>query len=85
MQKLLEKHQSDDKTLSKRRRFIFGLLADKAIRVADLTVRWNIIRHFYPYYEEDNLDWDHQLEVYLQKAIQMDNMDSFESLLNGTI
>lgn len=76
-----KKHQSDDKTLSQRRRFIFGLLADKAIRVADLTVRWNIIRHFYPYYEEDNLDWDHQLEVYLQKAIQMDNMDSFESLL----
>lgn len=74
-------HQSDDRTLNKRRRFIFGLLSDKAVRVADLTVRWNIIRHFYPYYEEDNPDWNHQLETYLQEAIQMENIVSFESLL----
>lgn len=74
-------HQSNNKTLSKRRRFIFGLVSDKAVRVADLTVRWNIIRHFYPYYEEDNLNWEHQLENYLQEAIQMGNVDSFNSLL----
>ena len=61
-------HQIDDKALSKRRRFIFGLLSDKAVRVADITVRWNIVRHFYPYYEEDSLDWDNQLERYLQKC-----------------
>lgn len=74
-------HQSDDKTLPQRRRFIFGLLSDKAVRVADLTVRWNIVRHFYPYYEEDKLDWDRQLETYLQEAVEADGMDSFESLL----
>lgn len=76
-----KRHQSDDRTLQKRRRFIFGLLSDKAVRVADLTVRWNIIRHFYPYYEEDNPDWNHQLETYLQEAIQMENIAFFESLL----
>jgi len=74
-------HQSNNQTLSKRRRFIFGLLSDKAVRVADLTIRWNIIRHFYPYYEEDKLDWDHQLETYLQAVVQMKGLDSFESLL----
>ncbi len=67
--------------LSSNRRFIFGLLSDKAVRIADLAVRWNIIRHFYPYYEEDNLNWDHQLKVYLQEAIQIEKIDSFESLL----
>lgn len=73
-------HQSEDKTLSKRRRFIFGLLSDRAVRIADLTVRWNIVRHFYPYYEEDNLNWDKQLEIYLQKAIKIGNIDSYDSI-----
>lgn len=76
-----KKHLSPDKTLSNRRRFIFGLLSDRAVRIADLTVRWNVIRHFYPYYEEDNLDWDRQLEVYLQEVVQTKDMNSFESLL----
>lgn len=74
-------HQIDDKALSKRRRLIFGLLSDKAVRVADVTVRWNIVRHFYPYYEEDRLDWDNQLERYMQKAVQMAGVNTFESLV----
>lgn len=74
-------HQIDDKALSKRRRLIFGLLSDKAVRVADITVRWNIVRHFYPYYEEDSLDWDNRLERYMQKAVQMAGVNTFESLV----
>lgn len=74
-------HQIDDKALSKRRRLIFGLLSDKAVRVADVTVRWNIVRHFYPYYEEDRLDWDNQLERYMRKAVQMAGVNTFESLV----
>lgn len=74
-------HQIDDKALSKRRRLIFGLLSDKAVRVADVTVRWNIVRHFYPYYEEDRLDWDNRLERYMQKAVQMAGINTFESLV----
>lgn len=74
-------HQIDDKALSKRRRLIFGLLSDKAVRVADITVRWNIVRHFYPYYEEDRLDWDNRLERYMQKAVQMAGVNTFESLV----
>lgn len=73
-------HQIDDKALSKRRRLIFGLLSDKAVRVADVTVRWNIVRHFYPYYEEDSLDWDNRLERYMRKAVQMAGVNTFESL-----
>lgn len=74
-------HQIDDKALSKRRRLIFGLLSDKAVRVADVTVRWNIVRHFYPYYEEDSLDWENRLERYMRKAVQMAGINTFESLV----
>lgn len=49
--------------------------------MAEITVRWNIVRHFYPYYEEDSLDWDNQLERYVQKAVQMAGVNSFESLV----
>lgn len=75
-----DNHRDADKALTQRRRFIFGLLSDKAVRIADLTVRWNIIRHFYPYYEEEHLDWEHRLEIYLQEAIQMERINTPESL-----
>jgi C-terminal processing protease CtpA/Prc len=39
------------------------MLENLNFRLANEIVRWNIIRHFYPYYEEDNLDWDRQLGV----------------------
>lgn len=74
-------HKSEDKSLPKRRSVIFGLLSDIAVRVADLTVRWNIVRHFYPYYEEDELDWDCHLKNYMQEAVQMKTVNSFESVL----
>lgn len=74
-------HKSEDKSLPKRRSVIFGLLSDKAVRVADLTVRWNIVRHFYPYYEEDELDWDCHLKNYMQEAVQIKTVNSFESVL----
>lgn len=76
-----DNHRSADKSLSGRRSFIFGLLTDKAVRVADLTVRWNIIRHFYPYYEEDALDWDNRLETFMQEALRMGPVDSVEALI----
>lgn len=79
--KYWDNHRSDDKTLSKRRSFIFGLLSDKAVRVADITVRWNIVRHFYPYYEDDGLDWDRRLETFMQEVISMEQIDTYEALL----
>lgn len=79
--KYWDSKKSEDKSLPKRRRVIFGLLSDKSVRIADLTVRWNIVRHFYPYYEEDNIDWDHLLEIYLQQAVQVGEVDSSNSVL----
>lgn len=45
-----------------------------------MTTRWNIIRHFYPYYEEENLDWNRQLEIYLYKTIEMEHINNLDSL-----
>ncbi len=76
---MLDSHQIEDNSIPKRRSVIFGLLSDKAVRVADLTVRWNIVRHFYPYFEDDQLDWECQLNNYMQEAIQMPAVNSLDS------
>ncbi len=38
-----------------------GLLSEKAFKVSNAIIRWNIIQHFYPYHEEDGLQWDEYL------------------------
>ena len=40
-----------------RRRQLQGILGEKAFRMADIAARWNIVQHFYPYHEEDGLQW----------------------------
>lgn len=42
---------------------------DKNYRLADMLVRWNIIRHFYIYHDEDHTDWDARLAPMLQAAV----------------
>jgi hypothetical protein len=50
----------------------FHFLRDKNFRIADIIVRWNIIKHFYPYYTEDGLEkcWDECLVVALNSALK---------------
>lgn len=78
--KYWKSHMYDNNGSSRRRNFIFGLLSDKAVRVADITVRWNIIRHFYPYYEDDSLDWDRQLEKFMGEVVQMEDIGTAAEL-----
>lgn len=74
-------HELDDAQQSAHRRFIFGLLSDRSVRVADLVVRWNIVRHFYPYYEEELEEvWDKQLERFLEEAIEIDAISTPDGL-----
>ena len=41
---------------------------DLATRLADVIVAWNVFRHFYPYWNEVNVDWDGRLLSYLNAA-----------------
>lgn len=69
------KSHKDPSIDSKTRSKIISLVKDKAVRMADIIVRWNIIRHFYPYYEEDEMDWDNQLTKYLLSASEFNEND----------
>lgn len=39
------------------------------VRLADVIVLWNALRHFYPYWTETGVDWDSRLEPQLAAAI----------------
>ena len=60
------------------------LLHDDKFRYADLMIRWNIIQHFYPYYEEDNLanTWKDRLETAFQRAAFIDNREDFLEIVH---
>ena len=73
-------HRYEDKNLPARRRFLFGLLSDRAVRIADITARWNIVRHFYPYYEEIDPEWERRLEAFLQEAVRADRIASADAV-----
>lgn len=73
-------HRYEDKNLSARRRFLFGLLSDRTVRIADITARWNIVRHFYPYYEEIDPEWERRLKPFLQEAVRIDRIASLDAV-----
>lgn len=47
---------------SGRREQLSGIMGERAFRMADITARWNIVQHFYPYHEEDSLCWESRLQ-----------------------
>jgi C-terminal processing protease CtpA/Prc len=43
---------------------------DEAVRLAGVTIAWNIFQHFYPYFDVVEVDWDQQLTIALQSALR---------------
>jgi C-terminal processing protease CtpA/Prc len=46
--------------------------ADEALRLADVTIAWNVFQHFYPYFEVVDVDWDAVLTRTLRRALADD-------------
>ena len=42
--------------------------SDMDVRLADVVVAWNVLRHFYPYWAEAAVDWDSRLRPQLDLA-----------------
>lgn len=50
-----------------------GILGEKAFRMADIAARWNIVQHFYPYHEEDGLQWEAHLPEMIEAVDTLKN------------
>ncbi len=52
--------------------------ADQDLRIADVVIAWNVLQHFYPYFDVIDTDWDEVLSSTLADAI--DDADTREFL-----
>ncbi|MGD6874249.1 S41 family peptidase [Sutcliffiella horikoshii] len=51
-------------------------------RLAGMTILWNDIQHFYPYFEEINVDWLQELSSFTRKALDTKNKEEYSALIN---
>lgn len=51
-------------------------------RLAGITILWNDIQHFYPYFEEINVNWLNELSSFTRKALETKNKEEYSSLIN---
>ncbi|MBN2135843.1 MAG: hypothetical protein JW737_08945 [Acidobacteria bacterium] len=51
--------------------------SSEAIRFADVVIMWNVLQHFYPYFDVVGTDWEKVLPEMLSKAMQDKNGEDF--------
>lgn len=55
--------------------------SDVDVRLADVVVAWNLLRHFYPYWDVAGVDWDARLVPQLEAAYKADARDDHRRAL----
>ncbi|MCG8406557.1 MAG: S41 family peptidase [Phycisphaerales bacterium] len=58
---------------------------DRATRLADIALAWNVFQHFYPYFDVVETDWDAALRNALKKAATDDDERVFVNTLREMI
>lgn len=58
---------------------------DRATRLADIALAWNVLQHFYPYFDVVETDWDAALGSALKKAATDDGERVFADTLREMI
>jgi C-terminal processing protease CtpA/Prc len=59
--------------------------AHRGARLATVMTAWNILQHFYPYFDVIDTDWPHELEVALRKAATDEDESEFYQTLNRLV
>lgn len=71
--------QAERSDLSGRESEVCNLLSDRFIRLTDIVTKWTVVRHFYPYYEEECADWDERLRKMIERAETIEITHDLES------
>ncbi|HET9837425.1 MAG TPA: S41 family peptidase [Candidatus Angelobacter sp.] len=58
---------------------------DRAVRLADVAIAWNIFEHFYPYFDVARTDWSAALPRYLQAAASDKDAIAFKDTLSRLV
>ncbi|MDG0872649.1 S41 family peptidase [Paenibacillus thiaminolyticus] len=52
-------------------------LGDKNVRLANFVIAWNVLQHFYPYFDVVKVDWEQALTDALQQSLKDQTTDQF--------
>ncbi|MFN7249838.1 MAG: S41 family peptidase [Anaerobacillus sp.] len=55
------------------------------VRLAGSIITWNFFQHFYPYFEEVNVNWESELVYLLEDVIQASSQEKYVDALNFSI
>jgi hypothetical protein len=58
---------------------------DRAVRLADVALAWTVLQHFYPYFDEVDVDWEAELRKALRSAATDTDTASFHATLKRLI
>jgi hypothetical protein len=58
---------------------------DRATRIADVIISWNVFRHFYPYFDIAKTDWGAILPGALREAAAAKNGEEFQTALRKMV
>ncbi|MFD3270545.1 S41 family peptidase [Paenibacillus dendritiformis] len=52
-------------------------LDDKNVRIANIVITWNVLQHFYPYFDVVKVDWEQALTKTLEQSLKDSTEDQF--------
>ena len=55
----------------------FGDASDADVRAASTLMTWAVIRHFFPYFDVVDVDWDARLDHYLARALEAETVPEY--------
>lgn len=63
----------------------FSTAADRDVRLGAVVIAWNVLQHFYPYFDVVSTDWDAVLPVALTRALQDKTEEEFRETLKWLV
>lgn len=58
---------------------------DRSFRLASVVMAWNVLEHFYPYWDVLDIDWDHELRDHLGQAALGEGADALGDVLERLV
>ncbi len=61
---------------------MYALSAEsECTRLAGIVIAWNVLQHFYPYFDVVDVDWDRELTVALQSGLADETVEDYLATL----
>jgi C-terminal processing protease CtpA/Prc len=77
--------QSSFEELKTKLRNIKTTVDNENTRLAAIIIAWNVMKHFYPYFDVVDVNWEKELPKTLQKVLDADSVEEFKRIFDRLI